>query len=72
MKKGIIKIILCLIFGTVAFLVNIQWLKIVLFFMSYLSIGYEIILEALEGIKDKELWRRVLNEHCKLWSLCNR
>lgn len=56
MKKGIIKIILCLIFGTVAFLVNIQWLKIVLFFMSYLSIGYEIILEALEGIKDKELF----------------
>lgn len=56
MKKGIIKIILCLIFGTVAFLVNIQWLKIVLFFMSYLSIGYEVILEALEGIKDKELF----------------
>ena len=56
MKKGIIKIILCLIFGTVAFLVNIQWLKIVLFFMSYLSIGYEIILEALEGIKAKELF----------------
>ena len=56
MKKGIIKIILCLIFGTVAFLVNIQWLKIVLFFMSYLSIGYEIIFEALEGIKDKELF----------------
>ena len=56
MKKGIIKIILCLIFGTVAFLVNIQWLKIVLFFMSYLSIGYEIILEALEGMKDKELF----------------
>lgn len=56
MKKGIIKIILCLIFGTIAFLVNIQWLKVVLFFMSYLSIGYEIILEALEGIKDKELF----------------
>lgn len=56
MKKGIIKIILCLIFGTVAFLVNIQWLKIFLFFMSYLSIGYEVILEALEGIKDKELF----------------
>lgn len=56
MKKGIIKIILCLIFGTVAFLVNIQWLKIVLFFMSYLSIGHEVILEALEGIKDKELF----------------
>ena len=56
MKKGIIKIILCLIFGTIAFLVNIQWLKVVLFFMSYLSIGYEIILEALEGIKNKELF----------------
>ena len=56
MKKGIIKIILCLIFGTIAFLVNIQWLKVVLFFMSYLSIGYKVILEALEGIKDKELF----------------
>lgn len=56
MKKGIIKIILCLIFGTIAFLVNIQWLKVALFFMSYLSIGYEVILKALEGIKDKELF----------------
>ena len=54
MKKSIIKIVISLIFGAAAFVTNIQWLKIALFFMSYISIGYEVIFEAIENIKDKE------------------
>ena len=54
MKKSIIKIVISLIFGTVAIVTDIQWLKIALFFMSYISIGYEVIFEAIENIKNKE------------------
>ena len=55
MKKGIIKIIISLIFGTVAYLAEPHWLKVVLFLISYLSIGYEVIFEAIENIiKEKE------------------
>ena len=54
MKKSIIKIVISLIFGTAAIVTDIQWLKIALFFMSYISIGYEVIFEAIENIKNKE------------------
>ena len=53
MKKSIIKIAISLIFATVAFIVNIQWLKIAIFFVSYILIGYKVILEAIKNIKDK-------------------
>ena len=54
MKKSIIKIVISLIFGTAAIVTDIQWLKIALFFMSYISIGYEVIFEAIENIKNKK------------------
>lgn len=54
MKKSIIKIVISLIFGTAAIVTDIQCLKIALFFMSYISIGYEVIFEAIENIKNKE------------------
>lgn len=56
MKKGIIKILICSVFFIVANIVKIEWLQILLFFASYLSIGYEVILEAFEGIKEKEFF----------------
>ena len=54
MKKGIIKITICSIFFILANIVKLEWLQILFFFASYLSIGYEVIFEAFEGIKEKE------------------
>ena len=54
MKKGIVKIVICSIFFILANIVKIEWLQILFFFASYLSIGYEVIFEAFEGIKEKE------------------
>ena len=51
MKKGIIKITICSIFFILANIVKLEWLQILFFFASYLSIGYEVIFEAFEGIK---------------------
>lgn len=57
MNKGTIKIVLSLIFAGIAFCVNIYWLKITLFFLGYLIISYEVILEAFEGIKNQEFFK---------------
>ena len=54
MKKGIIKITICSIFFILANIVKLEWLQILFFFASYLSIGYEVIFEAFEGIKEKK------------------
>lgn len=57
MNKGIIKIVLSLIFAGIAFCINIYWLKITLFFLGYLIISHEVILEAFEGIKNQEFFK---------------
>jgi len=56
MKKDIIKIIISLIFFVFANFVGIQWLKIILFLLSYLIIGYEVLFEAAKNVKDGEFF----------------
>ena len=56
MKQNITKIIITLIFFIGAYIINIHWLKVALFLISYLVIGYEIFLEAKENIKNKEIF----------------
>lgn len=56
MKQNITKIVITLIFFIGAYIINIHWLKVALFLISYLVIGYEIFLEAKENIKNKEIF----------------
>lgn len=56
MKKDIIKIIISLILSIIAIFVSITWLKIALFLISYLVVGYEVIIEAMENIKNGEFF----------------
>ena len=56
MKQNITKIVITLIFFIGAYIINIHWLKVALFLISYLVIGCEIFLEAKENIKNKEIF----------------
>ena len=54
MKKDFIKLIISIIFTTVAFFIKEHWIRVALFLIGYLSIGYEIIFEALENVRRKK------------------
>ena len=56
MRENIIKIVFSAIFLTIALFVNITWLKIGLFLISYLVVAYEVLLEAVENIKEGEVF----------------
>ncbi len=56
MKKDIIKIVISTIFLIIALFVNITWLKIGLFLISYLVVAYEVLLEAIENITKGEIF----------------
>ena len=56
MKEEIIKIIISIIIGIIAVFVSITWLKIALFFVSYIIAGYEVIIEAFENIKEGDFF----------------
>ena len=53
MKKDIIDILICVVLSIIAFLISTSWIKILIFFVSYLFIGHDVIKEAIEKIKDK-------------------
>lgn len=53
MKKDFIKLIISIIFTTVAFFIKEHWIRVALFLIGYLSIGYEVIFEALKNIRKK-------------------
>ena len=53
MKKDIIEILICVVLSIIAFLISTSWIKILIFFVSYLFIGHDVIKEAIEKIKDK-------------------
>lgn len=54
MKKDFIKLIISIIFTTVAFFIKEHWIRVALFLIGYLSIGYEVIFEALENVRRKK------------------
>ena len=56
MKKDFIKLIISIIFTTVAFFIKEHWIRVALFLIGYLSIGYEIIFEALENVRRKKFF----------------
>ena len=56
MKKDIIKILISAILGVIAFFISITWLKIVFFILSYLIVGYEVIIEAIKNIKNRNFF----------------
>ena len=56
MKEEIIKIIISIIIGVIAIFVSITWLKIALFFISYIIAGYEVIIEAIQNIKEGDFF----------------
>lgn len=53
MKKDFIKLIISIIFTTVAFFIKEHWIRVALFLIGYLSIGYEVIFEALKNVRKK-------------------
>ena len=56
MKKDFIKLIISIIFTTVAFFIKEHWIRVALFLIGYLSIGYEVIFEALENVRRKKFF----------------
>ena len=56
MKEEVIKIIISIIIGVIAIFVSVTWLKIALFFLSYIIAGYEVIIEAVENIKEGDFF----------------
>lgn len=56
MKESILKIGISFIVAVIANFIDITWLQIGLFFISYLIVGYEILLEAIENIKEGEFF----------------
>ena len=54
MKKDFIKLIISIIFTTIAFFIKEHWIRVALFLIGYLSIGYETIFEALENVIRKK------------------
>lgn len=53
MKKDFIKLIISIIFTTVAFFIKEHWIRVALFLIGYLSIVYEVIFEALKNVRKK-------------------
>ncbi len=53
MKKDFIKLIISIIFTTVAFFIKEHWIRVALFLIGYLSIGYKVIFEALKNVRKK-------------------
>lgn len=60
MKKDFIKLIISIIFTTVAFFIKEHWIRVALFLIGYLSIGYEVIFEALENVRKKNFGEEFL------------
>lgn len=56
MKENLIKILISAIFFTIAIFIDITWLKIGLFLISYIVVAYEVLLEAVENIKEGEIF----------------
>ena len=49
-KQSIIKAIISSIIMAIAFLINIEWIKIVLFLLSYIIVAYAVIIEAVKKL----------------------
>lgn len=60
MKKDFIKLIISIIFTTVAFFIKEHWIRVALFLIGYLSIGYEVIFEALKNVRKKNFGEEFL------------
>lgn len=56
MKKSILKIGISFSIAVIATFIDITWLKIGLYFISYSIVGYEILLEAIENIREGEFF----------------
>ncbi len=56
MRKDIIKIVVSTIFLMSALFINVTWIKIGLFLISYIVVAYEVLLEALENIAKGEIF----------------
>ena len=60
MKEDLIKILLSIIIAIVAVFIDIVWLKIILFLVSYIIVSYEVVFEAVEDIKSGEIFKENL------------
>lgn len=56
MKESILKIVISFMIAIIATFINITWLKLGLYFISYLIVGYEILIEAIENIREGEIF----------------